>query len=115
MWYRCICEPVRKLVEREVHHHKEIHIVLCAELIYRFDMRSVQLGQGYGLFAEASSGRVVTQSARGQNLQCHIAVELFITGAVNHTHSSGGYFFQDAVVAECLANHGEGPALWEPC
>ncbi len=115
LWKRSSREPIRKRFARDVLHHQEIHPVLGAELIDRFDIRMVQLGQGHGLFAEASAGRVVTQSARGQNLQCHIAVELFITGAVNHTHSSGGYFFQDAVVAECLANHGEGPALWEPC
>src|SRR5260370_33075310 len=71
----------------------------------------VQLGQCHGLFAEVSTGSVVTQSARRQNLQCYIALKLLITGAVNHTHPSGGYFFQDAVVAECLANHEEGPAL----
>src|SRR5712691_10575847 len=58
-----------------------------------------------------STGSVITQSARGKNLNGHIAIQLLITGAVNHTHPSGGYLFQDAVVAECLANHEEGPAL----
>jgi hypothetical protein len=40
---------------------------------------------------------------------------LFITGAVNYTHPSGAYFFEDSVMAECLANHEEGPALCGPC
>src|SRR5467141_1100159 len=78
-------------------------------LVSRLDIWMVQLGQGQGFFAEVPTGRVIAQSTRGQNLQCHITVEQLIPGAVHHTHPSGGYFFQDAVVAECLANHGEGP------
>ncbi len=115
LWKRPFPKPIRERFSGDVLHHQKVQAVLRAELIDRFDIRMVQLGQCHGLFAEVSTGCVVTQSARGQNLHGHIAIELLITGAVNYTHPSGGYFFQDAVVAECLANHEEGPALCGAC
>src|SRR5258708_25657392 len=93
LWKRPTRKPLRKRFPRDVLHYKKVDPVLRAELVDRFDIRMVELGQCHGLFAEVSAGSVVAESASGQNLQCHIAVELLITGAVNHTHSSGGYFF----------------------
>src|SRR6266478_6822470 len=68
----------------------------------------VQLGQRQGLIAEVSAGGIVAEGPRRQNLERHITLKLLIAGAIDHAHSTGANLFQDAVMAECLANHAEG-------
>ncbi len=86
LWKRPAFQPIRERLPRHELHHKKVHPVLRAEFIDRFDIGMVQLGQCHGLLAEVSAGSV----------------------------ASGGYSFQDAVVAQRLANHEEGPALRGP-
>src|SRR5712691_9772946 len=68
----------------------------------------VQLGQRQGFIAELSAGSIVAEGTRRQDLERHITLKLLIAGAIDHAHSTGAHLFQDAVMAECLANHAEG-------
>ena len=97
---------------RDVLHHQEVHPVLAPELMRGFDIGMIHFRQCEGFFAEALAGGFVGQRARRQNLQGHVAVELLVVGAIHHTHPAFTDFPNDAVVAECEANHGEGNPPW---
>jgi hypothetical protein len=57
------------------------------------------------------TGGIVVESTRREDFYSDITFELFIVGAIDDTHPTGADLFQDAVVAECLANHEEGNLL----
>src|ERR1700731_3335791 len=65
----------------------------------------IQLGQSQGLFAEGSTSRVIIKGTRWQNFDRHVAVQLLVVRAIDHTHATGPDFFEDTVVAEHLADH----------
>src|SRR5229473_127470 len=66
----------------------------------------IQFRQREGFFAEALASGPVSQCARRQNLQGYVAVELLIVCAINFAHPTFADFFDDAAVAQPLANHG---------
>src|SRR5215467_9758449 len=74
-------------------------------------MGVIEFGQGRGFFAEMAACGLVGESAGRQDLYGDIALELLVAREVDHSHSARGYFLQDVIVAQSLANHEAGPAL----
>jgi hypothetical protein len=56
--------------------------------------------------------RVFGQRAWGQNLQGYVAVELFVTRPIDHAHPALADLFDDAIVRNCLADHGGEDRSW---
>jgi hypothetical protein len=92
-------------------HHQEVQTVLCAEFMDRLDVRMIQLGQRQSFLAELFSRSFIPKSAGREDFHGYIAVELFITGAIDFAHAAGADLRNDATVPEGLANHGSVRAL----
>jgi hypothetical protein len=66
----------------------------------------VEGGGGTGLAAESFKRLCVSGQIVGQEFQGNKATELGILGLINHTHPAATELFDDAVVGNCLADHG---------
>src|SRR5258708_25691135 len=90
--------------------HGDVRLAIdLAHLINREDVRVTQ-GGGGTRFAqdELARLRIGESACRGQ-LEGYVAVEGFVPGTKDYTHTASASFFQHDVVGECLANHQEGP------
>jgi hypothetical protein len=79
-------------------HHQEVHTLLRVEIVNGSDVGMVELGESSGLMVEAFAGGFVRQRTRRQNFDGYFAVEVFIAGAINSTHSAGADLVDDAKV-----------------
>ena len=64
----------------------------------------IQLGKSNGLFVKALARNFVAERPRIQYLDGHFAIEVFVAGAINHTHSALANLLDQAVVTEWLTN-----------
>jgi hypothetical protein len=64
----------------------------------------IQLSQCECFFPKSLAGILVGQGTRRQNLQSHISIQSLVERTVHHAHSTGANLFNDAVMAESLAN-----------
>jgi hypothetical protein len=65
----------------------------------------IERGCGPSLANESLNGGGVCHDSFWQKLQRHATEELGIFCLINLTHPTGADFFNDAIVAERLANH----------
>jgi hypothetical protein len=56
------------------------------------------------LLAELLSGSLIRQSTNWEDLHCDVALELLIVPTVHNSHSTRGDLFENAIVAELLAD-----------
>src|SRR5258708_37939176 len=90
--------------------HGDVRLAIdLAHFINRADVRVIQ-GGGGTRFAQDELVRLrIGESVCRAQLEGYVAVECFVPGAKDYTHTSSASFFQHDVVGECLANHQEGP------
>ena len=77
-----------------------------------FDVGMIQLRERKSFLAKPLARAFVGQHAGGKNLHGHIAVKLFVMGAVHHSHSAGAQLIENFIVAENLADHEEATLAW---
>lgn len=74
----------------------------------------VEGGEQTGFLLEAGEALGVAREGFRQDFDGHLAAELGVAGAVDLTHPTGTDFRLNAIVTQCLANHGAN-RLWGRC
>jgi len=70
------------------------------------DVGVVEFRKRFSLLAEALAGGLVSQRAFGKDFDGNVSAQMLIAGALDHPHAPAADLFDDAVVPERLANHG---------
>jgi hypothetical protein len=66
----------------------------------------VQFGECHGFYVQKLSRVFMEDGSLVENLNGDFPVEVLVLGAIHFTHATGTDLFEDAVVAECLADEG---------
>ena len=93
--------PVEKL------HGNERPSVVFADFMDGADVRVIQGGSSLRLALEAAQSLRVWRKTVAQELQGNEAVELGVLRSIDDTHTAATELFEDAVMRDGLANHGE--------
>ena len=80
-------------------------LVLLANFVDGADVGMVESGGGAGFTAETFQGLRVLRDVVGKKLQGDKAAKLGVLGLVDDTHAAAAEFFDDAVMAQRLANN----------
>ena len=93
-------QPIQKL------HGDERRAVLVVNFVNCADIRMIQCRGGLGFTLKAAKRLQVFGYVIGKELEGYEAAKLDVLGLVNHTHATTAQFVDDAVVRDCLADHG---------
>ncbi len=95
--------PIERLAVEQLHGEIELSPVLI-EAVDRADVRMVQRRGGARLAAETFDRFIARRIAGRQHLQCDLAPQLRVLGAVHNPHSASAQLVEDLVVPEGLTN-----------
>jgi hypothetical protein len=76
--------------------------------VNRANIGVVEGGGGASLPLETAEGLCVLRDIVRQKLESYEPVQVNVLGLVNHTHSTGAYPFDDAVMGDGLTDHSFG-------
>jgi hypothetical protein len=91
-------------------HRQKINATLAIEFMDCRDVGVIEFCEDLSFFAEKFSSSFIADSADRQYFDSDVTIELLIVSAVHFSHSTTTDLLDDSVVAERLANHGEGTA-----
>ena len=80
--------------------------MLRIKVVDRCDTGVVQFGECHRFFVQKLSRLILEEGSLVENLDGNFAVEVLVLGAIHFAHATGTDFFENAVVAECLADEG---------
>src|SRR5260370_14481615 len=90
--------------------HGDVRLAIdLAHFINRADVRVIQGGGGTRFPKDELARLRIGESVCREQFEGSVAVECFVPGAKDYTHTASASFFQHDVMGECLANHQEGP------
>jgi hypothetical protein len=96
---------------QKLHGDKRI-AMLVVNFVDGADIRMVQCRGGLRFALKASEGLHIFGNVVRQELKGHKAVQLYVLGLIDHTHTTAAQFLDDAVVRDGLANHGWRVVSW---
>ena len=113
LWHRARSQ-VR--VQGQAGHQFANEVVLALEGVEVMDglnARVIQPGEDAGLVAEPLARRFVVKRSGSQYLDGEVALQLFVVGTINDTHTAGTDLLLDAIAPKPLANirHAPSPAV----
>ncbi len=92
-------------------HRDEVPAIGFVNFVDRADIRVIQGRGGAGLPLEPFERLPVLRQVFRQEFQRHQAAQLRVLGLVDDAHAAATELFENAVVGDCLADHGEGACL----
>jgi hypothetical protein len=104
-------------------HGEELQAAVVFEAVDRGDVSMLQTGEQSCFALEACNPLGIARHLFGQDLDCDLAAQLCVTGAIDLTHAALAQLRGDLVVTEGLADQfgspgcaeSEGSAAWRIC
>ena len=103
--------PIGQRRSGDVLHHQEVHAALRIEVVNGRNVLMIQTGERERFAAQTSLGGIAGESAGPKYFERDVAIEALVVGAKDDTHPTFANFLEDAIVSECLANHGDARML----
>ena len=88
-WDRPFAETLLERLALQIFHDEEISAILMADVVKNANVGVVQTGDGARLPLKSLPGFGIGGEMRGQNLDCHIAAEPRVAGAIDFSHTAG--------------------------
>ncbi len=109
-----IDQMFQRLAAEALHHDEDMSLML-ADFVDGADVGMIQRGCGAGLAAKSFEGLRILRGIVGKKFQGDEAAELGVFRFVDDTHPSAAKEFKDAVVRDCLADHGRSGSFGPRC
>ncbi len=103
-------DPIRERRPLDQLHDEGVHAICVLEPVDLRDLRMIERGQHLGFALEAEEAIAIAGKALGQHLDRHVAIELRVASAVDHTHSACAEPFDDSIRPDRLPDHGSSPS-----
>src|SRR5271157_1047914 len=104
LWERPLRQSVIQGHTGDVFHHQKVCPPLGVKVMDGRDVGMVQLGECQGFFVKPPAGGFVAEGSRREHLDGYVAVEVFIVGTENLTHTSGADLLNDAVMTQYVSD-----------
>src|SRR5215472_16452561 len=96
-------------------HVNEYPTTLLPDFMDSADVRMIECGSCSRFPAKSLEGLRILSDIVRKEFQSDKAAEFGVFCFVNHTHPTATELFQDAVVRDCLPNHGREDSLCDGC
>jgi hypothetical protein len=87
---------------------QEVSVFFLTEFEDGCNIGVIQAGEGKSFFTKTFAGILFGEQTRRQNLDRHLAFQLFVMGSVDNAHAARAYLGKNAVVGYLLADHHKG-------